>query len=99
MRRTWFKDDDGTYYRNCPLVKRDMGRPMNLILFWRQFSLHNEWDEVYAAGVRRADKIRPWDRVTTPRPFRESYPDHPGLWILDEPDLDKRLKMYRGEWP
>jgi hypothetical protein len=84
MRRSWFQDDDGTYFRNCPLIEGDRKKPINLLLPWRARILTTEWRRTFAEGVMRADRIGRFDRVATMVPFREAYPDHPGLWTLDE---------------
>lgn len=86
MRRLWHRADDGTYYRNIPLIRRDLDRPINRLLPWRAWALFREHDRVWSAGPIRADRIGWFDRVATPISFREAYPDHPGLWMLDEPE-------------
>jgi hypothetical protein len=84
VRRSWFQDDDGTYYRNCPLIERDRARRINVLLPWRARILAAEWRSTFAEGVTRTDRIGRFDRIATPVPFRDAYPDHPGLWTLDE---------------
>ena len=82
--RTWFRDTDGTYFRNCPLIMAERGRLINMLLPWRFLALEREWWHVYREGVFRAKTIGRFDRVATPGLFREAYPDKPGLWVLDE---------------
>jgi len=87
--RRWFRHAGGTYYRNCPLIKAEWEE----VLAWpastsRKFrlaeALSAEWYAVFAAGVTRKAELEPGDELTTPAPFRETYPRHPGLWALDE---------------
>lgn len=84
MRRSWFQDDNGTYYRNCPLIDADRKRALNRLLPWRARTLTAEWWHAYREGVIRTAAIGRRDRVATPMPFREAYPQHPGLWVLDD---------------
>jgi hypothetical protein len=85
MKRAWFAGTDGTYYRNCPLImaeqQRCLRRPWRYRLFWQ---LDAEWHEVFRQGVKRKDRLGRGDVLVQPRPFREAYPDKPGLWQLDE---------------
>ena len=90
MRRLWHRDGDGTYFRNLPLIRWDMDRPINRVLPWRAWVLRREWSRAWGKGLIRADKIGRFDRVATPISFREAYPDHPALWVLDEPNLGVR---------
>lgn len=84
MRRHWFQDGDGTYRRNCPLIRDELERVSSILLPWRYVTLDREWWRAYREGPIRADEIGRRDRIATPIPFREAYPDKPGLWILDE---------------
>lgn len=85
MKRAWFADTNGTYYRNCPLIMAEMKRctrmPWRYWLFWR---LNAEWNDVFRQGVKRKSRLGRGDVVVQPRPFREVYPQYPGLWQLDE---------------
>ena len=84
MKRRWFRDKDGTYYRNVPLISAERFTLINRCLPWRQLILGREWRRAWSEGVIRTRRIGWRDEVTAPRPFREAYPDHPGLWTLDE---------------
>lgn len=84
MRRAWFQDTDGTYRRNCPLIMAEQDQVLNTLLPWRRRALEAEWQQAWRDGVIRTNKIGRRDRIATPAPFREAYPDKPGLWILDE---------------
>jgi hypothetical protein len=84
LRRTWFRDADGTYYRNCPLINAEQWRLSSLLLPWRFRALSREWWHVYREGLLRTRTIGRYDRVATPAPFSEAYPDKPGLWLLDD---------------
>lgn len=83
-RRTWLRDADGTYYRNCPTIMQEQDRLINMLLPWRFRALEREWWHVYREGVLRTRAIGRFDRVATPGTARECYPDRPGLWALDE---------------
>lgn len=86
MRRRYFKAQSGRFYRNCPLIMSERKMRINQILPWRASKLRKEWLEVFHAGVRYVDEIKPWDKVVKPASFRKAYPNHPGLWHLDEPE-------------
>lgn len=81
VRRAWFQDEDGTYFRNCPLIDREIARSISPR---RRRALREEWWQTFREGVTRADAIGPHDRIAEAIPFREAYPDHPGLWRLDD---------------
>lgn len=83
-RRAWLQDADGTYYRNCPMIMAEQDRLINMLLPWRCRALKREWWYAYREGVLRTRTIGRFDRVAVAAPFREAYPDNPGLWILDE---------------
>lgn len=85
IRRSWFRDDDGTYYRNCNLIMAERRTAVaNPLLWWRLPSLEREWRTAWRKGVLRKAKLGWFDRVVQPTPFREAYPDHPILWKLDD---------------
>jgi hypothetical protein len=89
--RQWFRDKDGTYYRNCPLIRSEQDEvrawPTGTALKWAIVEeLSAEWWRTFHAGVQRKADLDPGDVVVTPAPFREAYPRHPGLWALDEPE-------------
>lgn len=84
MKRRWFQDEDGTYYRNIPLIGAERSMLINRCLPWRQYTLNREWRRACGEGVIRTHRIGCRDEVATPRPFREAYPNHPGLWALDK---------------
>ena len=84
-KRHWFQDADGTYFRNAPLILNEMKETR----WWqnkRWAALTAEHDRVFWQGVDRKDTLDRGDVVVQMRPFREAYPNHPGLWVLDEPD-------------
>lgn len=95
--RHWFQDKDGTYYRNCPLIMDEQRELLDRLKGtnpWRvrrirQFDhaldeLEREWTAVFNEGIIRKAGLAPGDVVVQPAPFREVYPDKPGLWFLDE---------------
>lgn len=84
MKRRWFQNERGAYYRNCPLVMREREMRINQILPWRARKLRKEWEYIFKHGVRRATRIGWRDEVVKPTSFQDAYPDKPGLWILDE---------------
>jgi hypothetical protein len=89
--RHWFEADDGTYFRNCPLIDRERDEVMAWPLlapgkFAALDALHAEWRETFAAGMQRKAALDPGDVEAVPGTFREAYPRNPGLWVLDEPE-------------
>jgi len=94
MRRAWFQNADGTYYRNIPLIMAEQDEPLNALLPWRRRVLDAEWRQAWDDGVIRSETIGRRDRVATPAPFREAYPDKPGLWLLDNADA-----TFTPHWP
>jgi hypothetical protein len=86
--RCWFRDGDGTYYRNCPLIAAErrevtawpLTTPGKFAVLGR---LDAEWHERFAGGVQRKPRLDPGDTVTEATSFREAYPHNPGLWVLD----------------
>lgn len=81
MKRKWFRDDDGTYYRTVPLITAELGRcawrP------WRLRALRAEWDEAWREGLIRKPRLGRGDVLVPPLPMRVAYPHMPGLWVLD----------------
>jgi hypothetical protein len=85
----WFLAEDGTCYRNCPLIEAERGEVMAWPLatpgkFTVLGRLEAEWRETFAAGVQRKDVLGPGDVVAVAASFREAYPRNPGLWVLDD---------------
>lgn len=83
-RRRWFQDKDGTYYRNCPLIMAEQKE----CPWWRERTwkaLTSEWEQAFRDGIIRKDRLGRQDELVTAAPFREVYPDKPGLWFLDDP--------------
>jgi len=88
--RRWFRDEKrGDYYRNLPLIMDEQREVMTWRNTMHKFavldSLHAEWNQVWREGLMRKDELGPDDMLATPAPFREMYPDRPGLWCLDDP--------------
>jgi hypothetical protein len=90
MKRRWYRAKDGTYYRNSNCVEGDIESltpwlwlPWNFVRLRR---LEDEWWRVFRKGVDRKPTLEPGDIEIQARPFREAYPNHPGLWQLDELD-------------
>lgn len=81
VRRAWFQDEDGTYFRNCPLIMRERTRAVSPR---HRRALSEEWWQAFREGLIRADTIGRNDVIVKMRSFREAYPDHPGLWRLDD---------------
>lgn len=85
MKRSWFRDDDGTYYRNCPLIMKERQQAIRSLRLRRARILEAEWREAWRKGLIRKDKLGRGDIEVQRRSFREAYPDRPELWVLDEP--------------
>lgn len=88
-RRHWLRADDGTFYRNCPLIKIEQNEvrawPAGTPGKWTMHeALTDEWWLVYRHGVIRKDALTPADVLAEPEPYRRAYPRNPGLWKLDE---------------
>lgn len=87
MSKSWFKHQDGTFTRNSNCVERDIQRAWRWPWLWWQLpGLYREWRRVFWEGHVQVDRIGRFDRVLTPIPFRIAYPNHPGLWRLDDSD-------------
>jgi hypothetical protein len=82
MKRKWFRDDDGTFFRNVPLNIAEMDATP-LWMFWRHRYLEREWRTVWDKGVIRKDRLGRRDVEVKMRSFREAYPDDPRIWTLD----------------
>ncbi len=55
MAKTWFRcTSDGTYFRNCPLIREEMAHTLNPLT---RAKLDEEWWECYNKGVIKADSI------------------------------------------
>lgn len=80
--RAWFADNDGTYIRNCPVIHGEIG--MTHLAPGYRAMLHDEWKVTFSRGCQRKHTLDPGDVVVTMAPFRDSYPNEPGLWILDD---------------
>lgn len=85
--RYWFQGKDGTYYRNATTISEEM----DIIVRKRDARYHKafldltrEFDQAHRVGVIRKAELEPGDVLAEPMPFREAYPNHPGLWTLDE---------------
>src|SRR6185437_7800203 len=92
-KRHWFQAKDGTYYRNCPLIRDEQ----KACPWWRWRTweaLTAEWEHAFRIGLIRKDRLSRGDVLSTPAPFREVYPDRPGLWFLDDPDW--RFQQWSG---
>jgi hypothetical protein len=85
-RQRWFAEPDGSgYYRNCPLIMAEWKAALHLGRVHLALRLQDEWIETFRRGVTRKDKLDRHDILATPAPFREAYPQYPGLWALDHP--------------
>jgi len=58
MAKTWYrKTSDGTFFRNCPLIMKEMDKcPL-----WRILQLQSEWDKCFREGIIKTDKIGRFD--------------------------------------
>lgn len=87
--RQWFRAEDGTFYRNCPLIASERNEvrawPAGTPLKWPVVEeLSAEWWRTFRQGVQRKAALDPGDVIAEPGSFREAYPRNPGLWVLDE---------------
>lgn len=83
MKRHWFQDRDGTYYRNCPMILDDM-KATPWFFFRQRRRLELEWRNVWLHGGIRKSQLGRGDVVVRPASMRDAYPDRPGFWTLDE---------------
>lgn len=90
MKLQWFQDEDGTYFRNVPINLADRRRELAANRWlWRTthrnlLFLEGEAREIRRHGIRRTATLPKGDTVVRMKPFRESHPDCPVLWTLDE---------------
>jgi hypothetical protein len=85
--RYWFASEDGTYYRNCPLVLQEIEEtPVGCVRY--RGELWAEYDQIWNGyeRVRRIDTLGPNDVVVSPAPFSVSHPDMPELSRLLDKD-------------
>jgi hypothetical protein len=84
MKRTWFQDDDGTYYRNIPLILGEIRRAIWCPWRWHRLpGLWREWDEAWGEGLIGKPHLGRGDRLGMPVAMREACPDEPELRLLD----------------
>lgn len=83
MRRRWFRDRDGTYYRNVPMVLNELDTTWPVRL-WKRAMLLSELDHIYREGHTRRRTLGWWQVEVQPMTMREAYPDRPIFWTLDE---------------
>lgn len=87
MKRRWFRAEDGTYCRNCPLILAEIKKAEVSLWFGRRRrldALQTERDQAWREGVIRKATLDRGDVVIEPLPMRIAYPQHPILWTLDE---------------
>ena len=64
MKRTWYrKQSDGTFFRNCGLVRLDQDRLVNKLNPVRQAVLNREWEDIFRAGITGTTSIPDGDLV------------------------------------
>jgi hypothetical protein len=93
IQRCWFRDEDGTYFRNRPLIMAEIHALAEIHAHqpasWGKRDIRKintllaEKDIVWQQGVIRKPALDPDDCVVRPASFRETYPGKPGLWALD----------------
>lgn len=81
--RRWFRDDDGTYFRNCPLIHGEANQAAKLGRFRLAHKLHEEWEVAWREGVIRKAELDRGDVEVEMLSFREAFPDDPAMWIFD----------------
>lgn len=105
VQRRWFRHREGGFFRNVPLIIAEMEALNAQRPLWerqrraneRQFAaLEAEWSAVMNVDLIRAAELPRGDIEAIPMSIRESHPDRPGLWVLDDSDLStRRLECYR----
>lgn len=87
--RRWFQSEDGTFYRNCPLIAAERDE----VMAWPALTpgkyrvldaLAADWSRTFREGAQRKPCLDPGDVVSESVSFREAYPCQPGLWVLDD---------------
>jgi len=84
MKRQWFRDKDGTFYRNANLVHGEANRLARRGCFLAAARRHKEWERIFRKGVDRKDRLGWRDVEVKPRSFREAYPQYPIFWQFDD---------------
>ena len=85
MKRSWFQDKDGTYFRNLPLIMAEQKAIIGRLWSGRRYrQLEAEWQQAWREGVLRKDHLDRGDKLVQMGRFRDVYPDKPGLWVLDD---------------
>jgi hypothetical protein len=82
--RGWFRDRDGTYYRNFPLVKAEFKLATETGLTEVAAGLVAELEQIVRGGVIRKAELGPGDTEVCGASFSEAYPAHPALRALDD---------------
>lgn len=57
MKRHWFTYDDGTYFRNCPLIMKEAEAAARTGRFRLARKLYDEWDQTFARGVQYKETL------------------------------------------
>jgi hypothetical protein len=57
MKRYWFTYDDGTFFRNCPLIMRERKRAVKMFRFRLEEKLRDEWLETFRRGVQYKETL------------------------------------------
>lgn len=57
MKRAWIQAEDGTYYRNCPLIMIERKRAVATFRFRLAARLADEWHECWRKGLIRKDTL------------------------------------------
>lgn len=73
MKRMWLQAEDGTYYRNCPLISEEQRQTP----FWRIFTrlrLEREWRRAFQCRLTCKKALGPGDVVVDGMAMREGYP-------------------------
>lgn len=91
MKLQWFQHpDDGTYFRNMSINLADRRREMER-LYWPHarrarrnlLFLEAEFKQIATEGLVHSPTLPEGRTVVGMKPFRESHPNHPALWTLD----------------
>jgi hypothetical protein len=57
VKRYWFTYDDGTFFRNCPLIMRERERAVKMFRFQLGEKLRDEWLETFRRGVQYKEHL------------------------------------------
>lgn len=89
MKRHWFTYDDGTFYRNCPLIQQEWDEALRRGKFRLVSKLKDEWYETFRRGCQYKDKLGRNEVAIPGRPpsFRVFMPGLVGM--VSDAEIDR----------